>query len=62
LIDCEKPMSGESLREMMERARSMVTSVLSSLAACSSGVQPSSNASRVTFSKRPCTNERAPRR
>jgi hypothetical protein len=30
LIDCEKPTSGESLCETIERARSMVTVVFSS--------------------------------
>src|SRR5512145_2389876 len=61
LIDRSKPTSGESLCETIDRARSIVTSVLSSLAGFSSGVQPSSKASRATLSKRPCMKERAPR-
>src|SRR5207344_3390397 len=45
----------------MVRARSIVTSVLSSVWGRSSGVQPSSNASRAALSKRPCRKDRAPR-
>ena len=46
LIDCEKPTSGESLCEMMERALSMVTKVFSS---------------RVMSVRRPAVVERFPR-
>jgi hypothetical protein len=47
LIDCEKPTSGESLREMIDFARSIATTVFSR-ASPSSGSwnQPSSSASR----------------
>src|SRR5262245_26550153 len=62
LIELEKPTSGESLCETIERARSMVTLVLSSTGSRSSGAQPSSKFSRATVSKRPGANERAPRR
>src|SRR3954470_23447500 len=61
LIERSKPTSGESLCETMERARSMATSVLSSVCGRSSGVQPSSKVSRATLSKRPCRKDRAPR-
>src|SRR5688572_18196491 len=46
----------------MERARSTVTCVCTSLRLFSSGVQPSSNASRAALSKRPWICERAPRK
>ena len=46
----------------IERARSSVTCVSSGDSSFSSAVQPSSKASRKEVSKRPCTNERAPRR
>ena len=62
LIDCEKPTSGESLWLMMLFARSTVTCVLSGgSSSCSASVQPSSNASRATFSKRPSGLMPAPR-
>src|SRR3954468_16590130 len=61
VIERSKPTSGESLCETMERARSMATSVLSSVCGRSSGVQPSSKPSRATLSKRPCRKDRAPR-
>src|SRR5437762_1841678 len=61
LIELSKPTSGESLCEMIERARSIVTCVCSGRSSFSSGVQPSSNTSRATVSKRPCMKEIAKR-
>ena len=46
-MDCENPTSGESVCEMIERALSIATVVFSSRLSASSGVQPSSNASRA---------------
>ncbi|MNC85982.1 hypothetical protein D3C83_16090 [compost metagenome] len=54
-------MSGESLREMMLFTRSSVTWVFSGGNSSSGVFQPSSNASRSTFSKRPSGLMPAPR-
>src|SRR4029079_7250867 len=61
LMDCSKGTSGESLRAMIERARSSTTIVFTALPPCSSGVQPSSNGERSAVSKRPWICESAPR-
>src|SRR6185369_3960328 len=61
LIDWPKGTSGESLRAMMERARSSVTVVLNSSSTGSSPAQPSSNGERCSVSNRPCICESAPR-
>ena len=61
LIDAEKPTSGLSLRLMITRAASGLTVVVSGAASASSGVQPSSNASRCADSNRPEALDRAPR-
>src|SRR6185295_38223 len=60
LIDCSKGMLGESLRAMIERARSSVT-VVSGVSVCSSAGHPSSNGDRASVSKRPWICESAPR-
>src|SRR5579862_7841501 len=61
LIDCSKWMSGESLRLMIERARSSVTTVSGRGAISSSRYQPSSSRVFATDSKRPSGFEAAPR-
>src|SRR4051812_6718997 len=62
LIDCVNGTSGETLREMIVFARSIVTCVLSAGSSSSGGVfQPSSIDSRATCSKRPSGLMAAPR-
>src|SRR3954464_1951333 len=61
LIDCSKWISGESLRLMIERARSSVTCVSGRGAGSSSRYQPSSSRVFAIDSKRPSGFEAAPR-